>query len=58
MSKSLQEAIERLRDLPEEGQDAIAAVVFAFISSDQRHFHLRPKRAKQTLPTRASFRRR
>jgi hypothetical protein len=45
MSKLLQEAIERLRDLPEDEQDAVADVVFTYISSEERHYHLRPDQA-------------
>jgi len=36
MTPILDEAIERLRELPEEDQDAAAAAIFAYISSDER----------------------
>jgi hypothetical protein len=34
MKRALEEAIQGLRDLPEEEQDAVAMVIFAYISSD------------------------
>jgi hypothetical protein len=40
MSKALQEAIEQLRELPEEDQDAAAAAIFAYIFNDNRDEHL------------------
>jgi hypothetical protein len=40
MSKLLQQAIEQLRDLPEDEQDAAADVLFAYISSDEHHYRL------------------
>jgi hypothetical protein len=42
MSKLLKEAIEKLRELPEEEQDAVADVLFAYISSEEREYRLRP----------------
>src|SRR5690242_18579458 len=36
MKKLLEQAIEQLRDLPEDDQDAAADVLFAYISSDER----------------------
>lgn len=42
MTKLLEEAIEQLRDLPEEEQDAAADVLFAYISSDAREYQLQP----------------
>lgn len=42
MSKLLDEAIEQLRDLPKEEQNAAADVIFAYVSSDERQYHLRP----------------
>jgi hypothetical protein len=40
MSKLLEQAIEQLRELPEEEQDAVADVVFAYIASDEREYAL------------------
>jgi len=37
MTRTLEEAISRLRELPEEEQDAAAMVIFAYISSDERN---------------------
>ena len=42
MTKLLEDAIEELRNLPDEEQDAAADVVFAYISSDERHYRLDP----------------
>jgi hypothetical protein len=42
MTKLLEEAIEHLRDLPEEEQDSAAEALFAFISSDERQYRLLP----------------
>jgi hypothetical protein len=46
VTKLLQEAIETLRDLPEDEQDAAADVLFAYISSDERQYRLRPDQAE------------
>ena len=40
MSKLLEQAIESLRDLPEDEQDMAASALFAYISSDARHYQL------------------
>jgi hypothetical protein len=42
MTKLLDQAIEHLRDLPEDEQDAAADVLFAYIASDDRQYHLHP----------------
>jgi hypothetical protein len=42
MTKLLDEAIDQLRELPDEEQDAAADVVFAYISNDDRVYGLRP----------------
>jgi len=42
MTKSLEEAIDHLRDLPEEEQDSAAEALFAFISSEERQYRLLP----------------
>jgi hypothetical protein len=36
MTRLLDEAIEKLRDLPEDEQDAAAEMLFAYIESDER----------------------
>ena len=46
MTRHLEEAIETLRDLPEEDQDAAADVLFAYISNDERQYTLRPDQAE------------
>jgi hypothetical protein len=46
MSKLLQEAIQTLRELPEDEQDAAADVLFAYISGDERQYHLLPHQAE------------
>jgi hypothetical protein len=45
----LEEAIEQLRELPEEEQNAAADVLFAYVSSDERHYHLQPASATITV---------
>ena len=48
MSQLLEEAIETLRELPEDEQDAAEDALFVFISSDERHYRrFRPERGKQ-----------
>lgn len=47
MTKLLEEAIEHLRELPEEEQDGAADVLFAFISSDERQYRLLPHQASE-----------
>lgn len=42
MTKLLDEAIETLRELPEEEQDSAADVVFAYVANDDRQYHLLP----------------
>jgi hypothetical protein len=46
MTRLLDEAIETLRDLPEDEQDAAADALFAYISSDEREYQLRPEHAE------------
>jgi hypothetical protein len=41
MTRLLDEAIETLRQLPAEEQDAAADVLFAYMSNDERHHSLR-----------------
>jgi hypothetical protein len=42
MTRLLDEAIETIRELPEEEQDAAADVIFAYISNDERQYRLEP----------------
>jgi hypothetical protein len=42
MTKLLDEAINQLRELPDEEQDAAADALFAYISNDDRVYSLRP----------------
>jgi hypothetical protein len=46
MTRLLEEAIETLRDLSEEEQDAAANALFAYISNDDRQYQLRPDQAE------------
>jgi len=52
MPRHLEEAIETLRELPEEDQDAAADVLFAYISNDERHYRLLPDQAEAVRRTR------
>jgi hypothetical protein len=47
MTRSLDEAIEKLRKLPSEEQDAAADVVLSYLSSDERHYRLSPHQAEE-----------
>ena len=46
MTRRLDEAIETLRDLPDDEQDAAASALFAYISSDDREYQLLPDHAE------------
>lgn len=56
MSKLLEDAIEQLRELPEDQQDAAADVVFAYISNEERHYVLRPEQIAEVRRTRDGLR--
>jgi hypothetical protein len=56
MSKLLEEAIEQLRDLPEEEQDAAADVVFSYVSSEERRYHLLPQQIEEVRRIRRALR--
>lgn len=47
MTKLLDEALDQLRDLPEEEQDAAADLLFSYIASDEREYHLQPHQVAQ-----------
>jgi hypothetical protein len=55
MSQLLDEAIETLRELPEEEQDAAADALFAYISSDDRQYRLRPEQSERVRRTRSDL---
>ncbi|MGO9006462.1 MAG: hypothetical protein ACLQIQ_15185 [Beijerinckiaceae bacterium] len=46
MSKLLEQAIETLRELPEDEQDAAADALFTYISGDERRYHLSSDQAE------------
>lgn len=46
MTSLLEEAIEHLRELPEDKQDAAADALFAYIANDERHYQLSPRQAE------------
>jgi hypothetical protein len=56
MTKLLEEAIEQLRDLPAEDQDAAADVLFAYISSDAREYQLQPHQVAEVRRIRRGLR--
>lgn len=56
MTKLLEEAIEQLRDLPEEEQDAAADVLFAYMSSDAREYQLQPHQVAEVHRIRRGLR--
>lgn len=41
MSRLLEQAIEQLRELPEDEQDYAADAVFAYLASDERQYQYR-----------------
>jgi hypothetical protein len=47
MTNLLERAIEQLRDLPEDEQDAAADALFAYVCSDERHYRLRPEQINE-----------
>ena len=56
MTKLLDEAIQQLRDLSEDEQDGAADVVFAYISSDERQYVLRPDQVAEVRRIRDDLR--
>jgi hypothetical protein len=56
MTHLLEQAIEQLRELPEEEQDAAAEVLFAYVCSEERHYHLRPYQITQVRRIRQNLR--
>ena len=57
MTKFLEEAIEQIRELPEDDQDAAADALFAFIASDERQYILRPHQVAEVRRARDRLRR-
>jgi len=47
MTQLFEKAIEQVRELPEEEQDAAADVLFAYVSSEERQYSLRPHQIMQ-----------
>jgi hypothetical protein len=48
MSRLLEEAIEQLRELPQDEQDNAADTVFAYLASEERQYqHDRPRFARK-----------
>jgi hypothetical protein len=56
MTKLLEEAINALRDLPEDKQDAAADALFAYMSSDERQYRLRPDQVAEVHRIRRALR--
>jgi hypothetical protein len=56
MSKLLQKAIEQLKDLPEEEQDAAADALFAYMASDEREYVLSSDQAREVRRIRDDLR--
>jgi hypothetical protein len=56
MTRLLDEAIERLRELPADEQDAAADVLFVYISSDERQYRLHPSQVAEVTRIRRALR--
>ena len=56
MSKLLEQAIEQLRELSEDEQNDAADVVFAYVSSDERRYHLRADQIREVRRIRQGLR--
>jgi hypothetical protein len=56
MTKLLEQAIEHLRDLPDEEQDAAADVLFAYISNDDRQYRLQAHQVAEVRRIRRGLR--
>jgi len=53
--KLLDEAIEQLRELPEDEQERAAEVLFAYISSEERRHHLSTDQADEVRRIRGNL---
>jgi len=47
MTRLLEEAINELRNLPEDEQDAAADAMFTYITSDERQYRLTPSQVAE-----------
>jgi len=47
MTKLLEQAIEQLRELPAEDQNAAAQALFVHMVSDSAEYHLTPKQVRE-----------
>jgi len=56
VSKLLEHAIKELRNLPEDEQDAAADALFAYMSSDERHYWLLPDQVAEVHRIRRALR--
>ena len=56
MTRLLDEAIETIRELPDEEQDAAADVIFAYISNDERQYLLEPHQVAEVQRIRGALR--
>lgn len=56
MTSLLEKAIEQLRELPEDEQNAAADVLFAYVSSEERHYRLAPHQITQVKRIRQDLR--
>jgi hypothetical protein len=56
MTKLLDEAIEQLRELPDEDQNAAADVVFAYVANDDRNYRLLPHQVAEVQRIRKNLR--
>jgi hypothetical protein len=56
MTKLLEQAINELRNLPEDEQDAAADVLFAYIARDERQYRLRPDQVAEVHRIRGALR--
>jgi 4-aminobutyrate aminotransferase-like enzyme len=54
MTKLLQDAIERLKDLPESRQDELAAALIEVTEGDQGDYHLTDDQVEEVRRRRAS----
>jgi hypothetical protein len=56
MTKLLEQAINELRNLPEDEQDAAADALFAYIARDERQYRLRPDQVAEVHRIRRALR--
>jgi hypothetical protein len=56
MTKLLEEAINELRNIPEDEQDAAADALFAYIARDERQYRLQPDQVAEVHRIRRQLR--